>query len=453
MPGFVALSVNSKKYHDDFLDDLFGLTFYQQHLGEDYAGFATYNGGKINIRTHRGQIRPTFSNDMIGLEGTMGIGYCGDNREPILVDSKLGDFVTCFTGNVINRDKLIGKFKASGHSFAWSGADIEIIAKLIAQGKGYIDGFNRMNSAIQGAYSLAVLTPAGIYVVSDPSGRWPVVFGEKSGAIVATTDPCGFANWGFNYKRDLEPGEIVLLKDDCMETKGKLPITKTQICTFVWVYTNFPNAIFKNVAVSAVRKKLGAALARRDIERGLIPDIVTPVPDSGRFCAIGYHQEFCRQINEKKIDRIPVYDEVLLKYPYAGRSYTKPSQTIRELEAHIKQLRSGESYSGKKLVVCDDSVRRGTQIEKNLVPKLRALGISEIHFRISNPDSFSYCRWGKSVKKGELLAAQIPSIKKRAKFLGIDSLEYTTVHELADAIGLPLETLCIDCDLPAQSVF
>jgi amidophosphoribosyltransferase len=453
MPGFVVLSIDSKKYRDDFLEDLFGLTFYQQHLGEDYAGFASYNGGKINIRTHRGMIRSTFSNDMAGLEGTMGIGYCGDNREPILVDSKLGDFVTCFSGNIINRNESVEKLKASGHSFAWGGVDIEIIAKLIAQGEGYVDGINRMNDGIQGAYSVSVLTPEGIYVFSDPSGRWPLVVGAKNGAVVATTDPCGFANWGFSYERDLEPGEIVLLKDDYSETKGKLLGNKTQICSFVWVYTNFPNAIFKNIAVSAVRKKLGAALARRDIDRGFIPDVVAPVPDSGRFCAIGYHQEFCHQINERKIGRIPLYDEVLMKYPYSGRSYPKSNQEKRDLEAHIKQMRSAESYSDKKLVVCDDSVRRGTQIEKNLVPKLRALGISEIHFRISNPDSFSYCRWGKSIKRGELLAAQIPSIRKRCKFLGINSLEYTTVHELAEAIGLPLETLCVDCDLPAQPVF
>ena len=453
MPGFVALSIAPKKYQGDFLEDLFGLTFYQQHLGEDYAGFATYNGGKINIRTHRGMIRPTFTNDMAGLEGTMGIGYCGDNREPILVDSKLGDFVACFSGNIINRDELVEKFMNSGHSFAWGGVDVEIISKLIAQGDNYVDGINRLNDAVQGAYSVSLLTPEGIYIFSDPSGRWPIVIGEKNGAIVATTDPCGFANWEFNYKRDLEPGEIVLLKDDSMETKGKLPGAKVQICTFVWVYTNFPTAIFKNIAVSAVRKKLGAALAKRDIKQGFIPDVVAPVPDSGRFCAIGYHQEFCRQMNEKKIDRVPLYDEILIKYPYSGRSYTKASQTKRDLEAHIKQMRSGESYLGKKVVICDDSVRRGTQIERNLVPKLRALGVSEIHFRISNPDSFSYCRWGKSVKKGELLAARIPSIKKRSKVLGIDSLEYTTVHELAEAIGLPLETLCVDCDLPTQSIF
>ena len=451
MPGFFSLSVDPKEYKGNFVDDLFWQTFYQQHLGEAYAGLATYYEGKINIRTHRGLFRPSFFNDTAGLEGTMGIGYCGDNREPILVDSKFGEFAACFSGNIINKDELVERFKKQGHSFAWEGADIEIITKLIAGGGGFIDGIKRMNDEIQGAYSIALLTPEGIYVACDPSGRWPLVIGEKKGAIAATTDPCGFQNWMFNYQRVLEPGEIVRLKNDHAKTIFEMPSNKIQICTFVWVYTNFPNAVFKNIPVSAVRKRLGAILARRDIMRGFIPDVVAPVPDSGRFCAIGYHQEFCRQINEGKIDRVPEYDEVLIKYPYSGRSYPRSTQVERGLEAHIKQLASGENYSGKRVVVCDDSIRRGTQIEKNLVPKLRSLGIGEIHFRISNPDSFSYCRWGKTIKKGELLAAQIPSIKKRIKFLGIESLEHPTVQELAEAIGLPLETLCIDCDLPAQA--
>jgi len=235
MPGFFVLSVDPKNYGSDFLDDLFGQTFYQQHLGEDYAGLATYKEGKINIRTHRGLLRPTFSNDMAGLEGTMGIGYCGDNREPILIDSKLGDFAACFSGNIINRNELVQGLKTSGHVFAWGGVDIEIITKLIAQGEGYIDGIQRMNNEVQGAYSVSILTPDGIYVVCDPSGRWPLVIGEKMGAVAATTDPCGFANGGFSYQRDVEPGEIVLLKDGYAETKGKIPSTKTQICTFVWV--------------------------------------------------------------------------------------------------------------------------------------------------------------------------------------------------------------------------
>ena len=451
MSGFFAMSIDSKSYKGEFLDDLFWQTFYQQHMGEEYAGMATYQGSKINIRTHRGLFRPTFSEDMVGFEGTMGIGYCGDNREPILVDSKFGEFAACFSGNIINRDELVDRLKNNGHSFAWGGVDIDIITKLTAQGEGIIDGIQKMNDEINGAYSLSILTPEGIYVVSDPSGRWPLVIGRKTGAVAATTDPCGFKNWGFSYQRDVEPGEIVLLKNGNAETKGGMQSTKTQICTFVWVYTNFPSAVFKNIPGSAVRKRLGAILAKRDINRGFIPHIVAPVPDSGRFCAIGYHQEFCRQINEKKIDRIPEYDEVLMKYPYAGRSYPRSNQAARNLEAHIKQVGSGEKYPGKIVVVCDDSIRRGTQIEKNLVPKLRSLDIKEIHFRVSNPDSLSYCRWGKTIQKGELLATRIPSIKKRIEFLGIESLEHPTVQELAEAIGLPLETLCVDCDLPAQA--
>ena len=451
MPGFFSLSIDSEKYKGNFLDDLFWQTFYQQHTGEEYSGLATYEREKINIRTHRGLFRPTFNKDMLGLEGTMGIGYCGDNREPILVDTKFGEIAACFSGNIINHNELVERLKTSGHSFAWGGVDIDIITKLIAQGEGIIDGIYRMNDSINGAYSLSILTPDGIYVVCDPSGRWPLVIGEKTGAVAATTDPCGFKNWGFNYQRDVEPGEIVLLKNGYAETKFRMPSAKTQICTFVWVYTNFPSAVFKNIPGSAVRKRLGAILAQRDIKRGFIPHIVAPVPDSGRFCAIGYHQEFCRQINEKKIDRIPEYDEVLMKYPYAGRSYPRSNQAARNLEAHIKQVGSGEKYPGKIVVVCDDSIRRGTQIEKNLVPKLRSLDIKEIHFRVSNPDSLSYCRWGKTIQKGELLATRIPSMKKRVEFLGIESLEHPTVQELAEAIGLPLETLCVDCDLPAQA--
>ncbi len=451
MPGFIALSVDPKEYKGNFLDDLFWLTFYQQHLGEDYAGLATYNGDKINIRTHRGLFRPTFNQDMAGLEGTMGIGYCGDNREPILVDSKVGEYAVCYSGNIINRAELVDRYKNQGHTFAWGGTDVEIITKLIAHGDGFLDGILKMNDEIEGAYSLSILSPEGIYIVCDPSGRWPLIIGEKAGAVAATTDPVGFENWGFSYQRDVEPGEIFLLKDGKAELKGKMPDIKSQICTFVWVYTNFPNAVFKGVPVTLVRKRLGAILARRDIDRGFIPDVVVPVPDSGRFCGIGYHQEFCRQINEGNINRVPEYDEVLIKYPYAGRSYPRSSQEERDLEAHIKQLRSGENYQGKKMVVCDDSIRRGTQTERNLVPKLRALNIGEIHVRISNPDSVSYCQWGKTIRKGELLATRIPSIKERVEFLGIDSLEHTTVQELAEAIGLPLETLCVDCDLPGQA--
>ena len=449
MPGFFALSIDPKKYKDNFSEDLFWETFYQQHLGEDYAGLATYNGERIKLRTHRGLFRPTFSEDMAGLEGTEGIGYCGDSREPISEDSKFGEAAACFSGNLINREELVGELKSSGHSFVWEGKDIEVILQLIAQrGEDRVDGIKRMTRAIEGAYSLLILSPEGIYAVCSPDGHWPLVIGEKEGAVVVTTDPCGFENFGFKYSRDLEPGEIVLLKNGRLEIKDKMASDRIQICTFIWVYTSFPNAVFKGIPGSLVRKRLGALLARQDIERGFIPDIVMPIAHSGRFPAIGYYQEFCRQINEGKIKRIPEYDEPLLKYQYAGRSYPKLTQAEREVEARIKQLKSGEDYIGKVAAICDDSIRRGTQIKKDLIPKLNSLGIKENHLRIANPESRSYCPWGKSVQKGELLASQIPSKEERAEFLGVDSLEHPTVADLAEAIGLPLETLCVDCDLP-----
>lgn len=450
MAGFFALSVNPNLYKGNFLEDLFWETFYQQHLGEVYAGLTTFDGEKIKIRTHRGLFRSTFSNDLADMNGTEGIGYCGENREPILVDSRMGELCTCFSGNLINHNELIERFKTFGHSFAWGGADIELIAKLIAQGDNVVDGIKQMTQEIEGAYSLAILTPQGIYVVCCPTGHWPLVVGEKQGAVAVASDPCGFENFGFKLQRDINPGEIVLLKDGVLKTQDRMPTKKIQTCTFVWIYTNYPNAVFRGIPASLVRKRLSALLAKRDIKRGFIPDVVIPVPHSGRFPAIGYHQEFCRQINRGKITKIPEYDEALLKYQYAGRSYPRLSKEERELEAHIKQLSSGEDYSGKIVVVCDDSIRRGTQISENLIPKLKAIGIKEIHLRIANPESFSYCLWAKTVQRGELLAARIPSKEERVEFLGVDSLEHPTIQELAESIGLPLDTLCVDCDLPVS---
>ena len=170
MSGFVAMSINQEDYKGDFLDDLFWLTFYQQHMGEEYAGLATYEEGKINIRTHRGHFRPTFGQDTAALEGILGIGYCGDNREPILVDTKFGEFAACFTGNIINHDELVNRLKMQGHSFAWGGVDVDVITKFIAQGDGIVDGIQRMNDVIRGAYSLSILTPEGIMLIS---GKFP----------------------------------------------------------------------------------------------------------------------------------------------------------------------------------------------------------------------------------------------------------------------------------------
>lgn len=462
MAGFVVLSVDPGKFQGDFLQTLFWQTFYHQHLGQDYAGLTTFSEGRpseerIRLRTHRGLFRPTFTDDLAGLEGTEGIGYCGDGREPISVDSKMGEFSICFVGNICNREDLVAELKAAGHSFAWGGKDVEVVAKLIAQGSDYVDGIQEMTGKIEGAYTIALLSSDGIFIASDPSGRWPPIIGEKEGATVVALDPCGFENFGFKRLRDVNPGEIVRLESGRLETKAMMLGGRTQICHFLPVYTNFPNATIRGIPGSLVRKRLGAVLARRDIERGFIPDIVTYVADSGKFPGIGYHQEFCRQVNQQlacggtELRRIPFLDELLHKYTYSNRSYSQQNQESRDLEAHTKQLVSSEDYSGLVIVVCDDSIRRATQIHKTLVPKLKSLGVKAIHVRIANPESFSHCPWGKTVQKGEMIAARIASRAERAKFLGVDSLEHATIEELAEAIGLPLEMLCVDCDLKPPS--
>jgi len=447
MAGLFGISIDKKTYKGNFLEDLFWGTFYHQHLSEAYGGLSTCDEKDIKIRTHRGLFRATFKDDLDDLEGTEGIGYCGLTREPFLQDSKLGKFSSCFSGNIINLPELVERFKNFGHTFE-RGDNIEVITKLVAQGEDITDGIKKMTKEIRGAYSLLILAKEGIYAVRCPLAHWPLVIGEKEGEIAVASDPGGFSNLGFRIVRDLEPGEIILMKDGKFETKEKMSVERIQFCSFVWVYTAFPSGIFEGIPVSLVRKRLGGALARRDIERGFCPDIVAPVPDSGRFHAIGYFQEFCRQINEGKIKRIPLYDEILLKFPYAGRSFTPQTQEERDLEAQIKLLKSGEKYQDKIVVINDDSIVRGTQTQRNLVPKVRDLGVKEIHFRISNPELFSHCPWGQTTKKGETLVSRLPLKEERVRFLGIESLEYNTIEDLAEAIGIPKEKLCVDCGLP-----
>ena len=446
MPGVFALSTNPAAYQGDFLEELFLGTFYHQHLGEEYSGLSTFANGRFQIRTHRGLFRATFARDLEGLWGTEGIGYCGPVREPHFSESRLGQLACCFSGNITNLQELVERFKTFGHIFT-RGDDIEIITKLVAQGSDAVDGIQKMSKEVEGAFALLLLTEEGIYAVRCAAGHWPLVLGAKEGAVAVASESGGFANLGFKRVRDLAPGEVVLLKNGVWETRGQVPGEKVQECSFYWVYTGFPNDVFEGVPASLVRKRLGAALARRDIERGFVPDVVIPVPDSGRFHAIGYHQEFCQQMMAGKTARVPLYEELLLKYPYAGRSFIPRDQKLRDREARVKLLAGGEDFRGKVVVVCDDSIVRGTQAQTDLVPKLRQTGVAEIHFRISNPELRSHCRWGKTTQKGEVLAGRIHSIADRAKYLGVEGLEYNTIADLAEAIGRPRESLCVDCCL------
>jgi len=455
MAGLFGLSVN-KEVLGDFPEDLFLGTFYQQHLGEDWGGFSIFTEDEVIVQgSKEGLFRPNFEKTIKSIIGTEGIGYCGSAPEPHFADTRLNSFSVCFSGNIINREQLKVDLMNRGQVFGGRDDDVEIIVHLLARGKDIADGFKKMSLQVEGSYNILLLSEKGVWVVRSPQGHWPLVLGKKQGVAAVASESGGFYNQRINLVRDIEPGEIGLLKGGVYEQIGEIESSTIQECSFYPVYTSFAAAVVGAVPSSAVRKKLGAALARRDIEMGFIPDVVIPVPDSGRFHAIGYHQEFCRQRDAGNIKRTPLYDEVLIKYPYAGRSYTPQDGGRRKREAHIKLLPSGERYSGKKVVVCDDSIVRGTQTQNNLVPKLVYLGFSEIHFRISNPELRSHCPYSKTTKRGELFAVRIELEQKRIAFLGnekdpeknvVKSLRYNNINDLVEAVGGSLDMLCCVCD-------
>lgn len=449
MAGFFALSINPKSYEGNFLEDQFWGTFYQQHSGEAYGGLSTYSAVRkkqIFTRTHRGLFRPNFQEDLEGLEGTEGIGYCGVKREPLELDSKLGVFSSCIHGNIANLSKLIARLMEFGQTFERRD-NIEVIAKHIALGDGFVNGIERMAEEVEGAYIFSLLTPGGIYVVRSPDGHWSGVIGEKKGAVAVAPESTGFGNLGFRPCRDLELGEIILLKNGRWETKGRIQSEMmSQFCTFLLLYSAFPNARIVGTLACLVRERLGAVLARRDIERGFISDVATYIPESGEYYWIGYIQEFCQQLADGKIKKMPIPDKLLLKYPYAGRGFFQPTEKAEEEESYYKMLESGKKYPGAIAVVIDDSLIGGAQARANLVPKLREAGIEEIHMRLGSPEQRSPCNWGgKIVKKEKLLAQRFPSKKDRIAELKVDGLDYVTIDDVVEAIERPRQELCLSC--------
>ena len=426
MCGIFAISAK-----ENIIDSLFIGTFYLQHRGQQYCGLSTFSGDKINIRTHKGLVRETFSDDLGGMEGSMGIGHTSlKDRQPIKLDSRMGEFTICFEGNIVNREKLIEDLKKEGHSF-YTDADIEVVAKLIAQGDNFVDGIEKMAQKIRGAYALVILSKGKIYAARDKHAFRPMVIGKKDGAVVVTSESCTFINLGFSIVRDVKPGEILEIEDSKFETKKIIPGEFTQYCSFEWVYTANVCSTIDGLSVDIARRNLGAALARRYPVK---VDIVGAVPNSGIGHAIGYSHE----------SKIP-FDNVFIKYDYASRSYTQPTQVERDREAKVKLIPVPAKIKDRSLVICDDSIVRGTQMKNDLVVKLRKNGIKEIHVRVACPPLKAPCMYGVATRSKEELAAHKKTIEQIREYIGVDGLAYNTLEDLGKALGRPLDQICVSC--------
>lgn len=449
---------------ENCIKDLFYGTDYHSHLGTEYGGLAVL-GDDFYRRIHnisQGQFKSKFYDEYQKFKGNKGIGVISAaNVQPIYMHSKFGPFCIVTNGFIENSQEIEQDLLNKGISFAEVGKsgvnETELVAKLINQGDDLIDGIEKMFDKIQGSCSLLILNKDGVYAARDRQGYTPLVLGERKGDIAVTSETCAFLNNDFKVTKYLGPGEIVLLSEKGLVEKRKANEVN-QICAFLWIYTGFPASDYENINTEVVRESCGRYLAKRD--KDIQVDVVAGVPDSGTAHAIGYAME----------SGAP-YRRPLIKYtPGYGRSYTPPSQETRDLVAKMKLIAIKDIIEGNRVVVCDDSIVRGTQLKNFTIKKLRDAGAKEIHIRPACPPLMFPCRFNLSTRNiNELVARRaIKDIEGKdvedvseyvdsnsskyqkmidwiAKDLEVNTLKYQTVEDMVEAIGLPKEKLCLYC--------
>lgn len=427
--------------------------FRLQHRGQRYCGIATFNKEissplfpvpafaeiglpqdeptRFALITHKGYVRHTFTpGELNQLKGNFGIGHVSlKERQPILLNSKLGKFAIAFSGNIINADDLMAQLKSQGDAFS-TNTQIELIARLIARAKDFVDGIEKMSKAIKGAYALVILTPRGIYAARGPYGFEPLILGGNGSSFCVASESRVFSILGMKIERDVQPGEIILINQHGFKTQKKLKSKRRARCAFEWGYIGSMDSIIDGIPVVKARKNLGASLARRD---NVEADLVSPIPFSGIGYALGYHEA----------SGIP-YDEVFFLDRFATRSYTPLEQSQREEIARIKLSVIEETVRGRRIILCDDSIVRGTQMRAQ-VSRLKEAGAKEVHVRVGCPPIVAPCKYGISTRSYKELAAKKYSLDGIRKLIGADTLRYNTIEDFVKAIGLPANELCLSC--------
>jgi len=433
----------------DCVEDIYRGLDFLQHRGQQFCGIATCGGGRIHLITHYGQVGNTFtSHELETFKGYMGIGHVSlKERQPMMWQGAVGEIAVAFSGNIINSEALLTEMKDRGEAF-YHGLDIEIISKLIMREKNVISGISMLAEKIKGSYSLVVLTQDGIYAARDVYGFRPLTLGERSGTYLVSSESRAVHNIGINRLRDVRPGEIVFITKKGFETKQQLKSPRRAHCAFEWAYTASMDSKIDGLYVQEARNNLGKSLAQRDIEEGGIQaDLVSPVPMSGIGHALGYHT----------ISGLP-YQEVFLYNRYADRSYTQLTQEDRDRIAKKKLSVLRYALRDKRIVLCDDSIVRGTQIREK-VRDLKNAGAKEVHVRIACPPLMYPCDFGISTRTYEELLARaylangnITTVDELnalevwvSEKIGADSVRYNSLEAFVEALKIPKKNLCLKC--------
>ena len=446
-------------------ETLFYGTDYHSHLGTEYGGLAVLgNGFKRQIHNlSQTQFKSKFFDDYKELSGNKGIGVISDLEEqPIYLNSRLGPFCIVTCGLIENAEELAASLLAKGVSFtevSKRGVNTsELLAKLINQGNDFVDGIEKIFELIEGSCSLLLLHSDGLYAARDRYGYTPLVVGRRQDGWAVTSETSAFPNNDFEIVKYIEPGEIVLINEDGIEQKRRGGGEINQICAFLWIYAGFPASSYEGINVETVRERCGRFLARRD--KDIEVDVVSGVPDSGFGHGLGYAMESGKPFRRPLVKYTPGY----------GRSYTPPSQQKRDLIAKMKLIPIKEIIEGNSIVVCEDSIVRGTQLRNFAIKKLWDCGARAVHIRPACPPLMFPCRFNLSTRSPLELAARRAiralegydaedvseyvdsnSAKYRAMVswiahdLGVTTLRYQTVDDMVAAIGRPKEKLCLYC--------
>lgn len=419
-----------------------------QHRGQEYCGIATFDG-QVNQVTHHGKVLTTFTDqDLNHLKGTFGIGHVSlKERQPVRWHSSLGGIAVAFSGNIINAGDLMEEMMGRGKAF-WRGYNVEIISKIFLEAGDPVAGLAALADKVKGAYSLVILTQAGIYAARDVYGFRPLILGQAPGRYAVASESRALQNLDLEVVRDVRPGEIVLINDQGFTTLKQLDSPRRAHCAFEWAYTASIDSVIDGLPVLKARNSLGARLAQRDAEEGgLEVDLVAPVPMSGIGHAIGYHMR-------SKLN----FQEVFLYNRYADRSYTLSTQVAREKMAKRKLSVLHHAVAGRRIVLCDDSIVRGTQI-LHKVQDLKQAGAREVHVRVACPPLMYPCDFGISTRSyAELLARQflgsgdITSLAQLkdleswvAARIGADTVKYNSLEAFVEALDIPGQDLCLKC--------
>ncbi len=461
MSGFFAVASQT-----DCVVDLFYGTDYHSHLGTRRGGMAVRDSGGIHRIIHdisTSQFRSKFQVDVLGMKGNTGIGVISDYEDqPLIIGSHLGTYAIVTIGAIKNLRELaaIAFAKKHVHFSEMSGGEInptELVATLINEESSFEAGIRKAQAVIKGSCSLMLLTDKGIYAARDRFGKTPVILGKKEGAFAATFETCAFPNLGFETVHELGPGEIDLITPEGYEQK-QAPGKATSVCSFLWVYYGYPASTYEGINAEDCRNRCGAALAKQDDVK---VDVVAGIPDSGVGHALGYA---CAA-------GIP-YRRPFTKYtPTWPRSFMPPHQSVRELVAKMKLIPIRAIIEGKRLLFCEDSIVRGTQLA-HTVQRLFGYGAREVHMRPACPPLLFGCPFlNFSRSRAELDLAGRRAVKALegkddkdlvkyvdpssaqyaamvdwiAQQLHLTSLRYQRLEHLIEAIGLPRDRLCTYC--------